>query len=264
MKKILILSMSCNQPYFQGLMACVKDTWAKPLIRGEYRDITWFGYTSCDSHHPKPCIDFRDHMIYVDCDDTLEGAYIKTKKAYEMIKSTGLDFDYVVRTNTSLVINIKKLIERINSVNENTIISNFQPYYMDGKYLFYIATGFFIGMKKDYFDIATSSNDYHIFGKPQMDDVILSRNLYNGIGNFDGACIDSDERLAVYKICPPDFKIPEKYKRIQNYDYYDNNPEIINDRVMVRIRPYYFENKNDRKTKVCEMENFYELYNVLE
>ena len=43
-----------------------------------------------------------------------------------------------------------------------------------------------------------------------------------------------------------------------------NNPEIINDRVMVRIRPYYFENKNDRKTKVCEMENFYELYNVLE
>ena len=261
-----MLSMSCNDPYFQGLLSCVRDTWAKQLIQNKYENISWWSYTACSEKHPYPHIDFENHMIYVDCGDDLLSTYIKTKKAYEMIKSTGIDFNYVVRTNTSVFVNIDNMLKRIEEIGDKDILGNwFQFYDNEDKCLFWCVVGFCFIMKKEWFDIAVSSEEGLItdsMGRliPHNDDVIISRNLAYNISEYNGYCIDSDKKVYVYKGILPDEDIPQIIKDYSNFINIED-PNIINERVIVRIRCFY--DNMDRITKGHEIEHFFELNDAL-
>lgn len=264
--KILILTMSCNQPYFQGLLGAVKDTWAKPIIQGRYNNVMWFGYTSCDNHHPKPCIDFNEHMIYVDSNDELGFTYDKTQKAYELIKNV-LDFNYVVRTNTSLFVNVDKLIEHVNSLDDRYIMGRFYNYHLNNKFYLTIC-GFFFGMSKYLFDISmTASNDYVKDENGNSisfdDDRILTKRLFDVIDLNSVYTTDVLGIIQVYKgISPNDISITslKDIKELQKINVTDN-PDVINDNIMVRVRTLY--SNEDRIEKGHEIEHMYELYNVL-
>lgn len=265
-KKILMLSMSCNIPYFKTLLAVVKDTWAKPIIQGKYKNILWFAYTTCDKKHPYPCIDFENNIIYVDCGDGLFDTYVKTQKAYQMLLNAGInDFDYIVRTNTSCFINIDNMIQKINKTKENEILGGQVGYYHkypDGKRIFKwnIIVGLFIGMFKDKFDVAMSAtNNYDVI--PAPDDVIISGRLNEIFGNTINVISPNENKIfsryKPYRKEDINTKII-KDKVSENSAYIIDNPNEINNNVIIQIRSFYDE-INERSEKGHEFEHFYEL-----
>lgn len=269
-KKILILSMSCNTPYFQALLGTIKNTWAKPVINGEYENVQWFAYTSCDKKHPIPCIDWDEHMIYVDCSDDINHTYIKTQKAYEIIKEAGIEFEYVIRTNTSVFINIKNMIEKVNQIDCTDILGGKVGYYHvfpDGRRIFQfnLIVGLFIGMSKERFDVAmTANNDYDSI--PTADDVIISKRLFEVYGDINpispNDCPSTFPRYKAFD--PEELKDPNFYNAVkQSGGTFIFNPEDINRHVVIQVRPLYGELK-ERSEKGHEFEHFYELNDVLD
>lgn len=266
-KKILILSMSCNHPYFKSLVGVVKDTWAKSIINKEYENVEWFAYTSCDKKHPVPEIDYKDHIIYVDSSDDLFSTYDKTQKAYNMIKEH-IDFDYVVRTNTSVFLNIDNLLLKIKNCNNNDILGGCVGYYYkypDGRteFQFNMIVGLFMGMTKYNFDIAMSANNNY-GGIPSPDDVIISRRLFDVLKN-DFNIISPNNCITVYPRYKP-FK--EDDKEILNREDIKTHtivtdPNIVNESVVIQLRPLYGDLK-ERSEKGHEFEHFYELYDALD
>ena len=270
-KKILMLSMSCNTPYFKSLLAVVKDTWAKPIIQGKYKDVQWFAYTACDKKHPYPYIDFEDHIIYVDCADGLFDTYEKTQKAYRMLLNAGInDFDYVVRTNTSVYVNIDNLIEKINTTNENEILGGQVGYYHvhpDGRreFKWNIIVGLFIGMYKDKFDVAMSAtNNYDTI--PAPDDVIISGKLNEVYRDSIKVVSPNNCRTAFPRYKP--YRIEDSNEKtfldtLSNVDMtVITDAKEINNNVIIQLRPLYGELK-ERSEKGHEFEHFYELDSAL-
>lgn len=112
------------------------------LLGNEYHEITWFAYTSCDEEHPVEEIDWDNHMIYVNTPDDLFTTYTKTRRTYELIRDK-VDFDWVVRTNTSVFINVKNLLKRLDEIyGDKKIYSIYSecPYNGDS---FLLVHGFF-------------------------------------------------------------------------------------------------------------------------
>jgi hypothetical protein len=277
--KVLILSMSCNDLYFRGLMAVVKDTWAKPIIQGKYKNMQWFGYTSCDQHHPKPCIDWDERIIYVDCEDDLYHTYSKTKMAYELVKDSGIEIDYVIRTNTSTFVNPKLLHEKINTIDTSKDImgctAGFYIHHPDGSvnYEFSIIAGSFYGVPVKYFDDMSSKDEDYYWHK--TDDVIASKILCDIYGDniMDNVIKPNGDKGGNY-----DMEYP-RYKELESYDLmkllekdlvlkeqyeegiFISDPNEINNNIVIRNRPLY--DKNERIEKGHEIEHMYELYNAM-
>ena len=268
-KKILFLTMNCNVPYFKALLAVVKDTWAKPILQKKYENCEWFAYTSCDKAHPVPMIDYSEHVVYVDCPDDINHTYEKTQKAYNMLVNAGVAFDYIVRTNTSVFVNVKKTIEKVNITPNEYIIGSQVGYYhclKDGsrKFMWNIICGLFFGMSKEKFDIAMSAtNNYDTI--PAPDDVIISGRLYELLKNV--ICIAPNDN------CKEVFLKYKGYQKNDNetYDVYKkcgvdtsfvDDPNCINDSVFVQVRPVYKELVM-RVEKGHELEHFYELNEAL-
>lgn len=267
-KKILILSMSCNHPYFKSLVGVVKDTWAKSIINKEYENIEWFAYTSCDKKHPVPEIDYKDHIIYVDSKDDLFSTYDKTQKAYNMIKNH-IDFDYVVRTNTSVFLNIDNLLLKIKNCNNNDVLGGCVGYYYkypDGRteFQFNMIVGLFMGMSKYHFDIAMSANNNYE-EIPSPDDVIISRRLLDVLKNDFNIVSPNDNCSTIYPRYKPfkedDTEILNR-EDIKNYTIVSNQ-NIVNEYAVIQLRPLYGDLK-ERSEKGHEFEHFYELYNALD
>lgn len=270
-KKILMLTMSCNNSHYKALLGAVRDTWARPLVKNMNKDIVWFSYTSCDEEHPKPCVDFNEHMIYVDVEDDRQHTYTKTKKAYEMIKDM-FDFDFVVRTNTSVFVNIENMSKLINSVNDNTVIGRTFGYYICNQFIelsFNFTIGFFFGMSKKLFDIAMSYEDDGLidrFGKKlygYCDDVIMSVHLTNTLGNLiEYKSIESTGDNTVYVYKPYEGEIEDEHMSNKHRnDIIINNPDEVNRHVIVKLRSFYPE-YDLRRT--YELIHYYELDEHLE
>lgn len=280
-KKILMLSMSCNIPHYQGLLGGVKDTWAKPLIQNKYENITWFGYTSCDKRHPEPMIDFEEHMIYVDVPDTLEYTYLKTQKMYNMIKDL-VDFDYVVRTNCSVFVNVDNMLKRLNVIDNNSIIGRIVKIDISDVDYYWLIYGFFFAMNRKNFEIGISVEqekilkqyDNNVLKKYNLventDDNLISINLSNILGNnFPSEYIENKDRDIITTYKPIHLNRTgyeeERYQWFSNKFQFENsfNPDIIKDRVMVRLRPYV-DTHIDRIEKGHEIEHMYELNSVID
>ena len=274
-KKILMLTMSCNNPFYKSLLGAVKDTWAKPLIQNKYPNINWFAYTSCDKKHPNPMVDFENNMIYVDVPDDIFHTYEKTQAAWNLIKDK-IDFDYVIRTNTSVYINIKNMINHFNNIPNDYIVGRFvnsdirNIHTGEIKLSFWLMAGFFFGMKKDYFNFCMGANKkfisdiYDASYKEYVDDDIISLRLKSILGDdYPSMHIENtdDDFCITYKPYLPtnDKKEQEKrdwvYKINQFKVFFD--PNIVNQYVMIRIRSYY--NDSNRSELGHEIEHFYEL-----
>lgn len=259
--------MSCNMPYFKALMSAVKNTWAKPLIENKYPNITWFGYTSCDKQHPKPCIDLDEHMIYVECDDTLRGSYVKTQKAYNMIKDV-VDFDFVVRTNTSVFVNIDKLLEKVSSLDdEYTVCGQFTKHGYENT-SFWLIIGMFYIMSKTMFAMGMEGDEWCVKNsKGEIvdwnDDIVMSKKINDKLGdNYNGIGINYDKKLPIYKgyiegDTFKEFLLPHNF-------VYPTDPNCVNDYLLTRVRSLYNgENYKDRYDKGYEIQHMYELYTAL-
>ena len=110
MKRILILTMSCNDSFFENQINIIQKTWAKNLPN----NIKWIYYTGDNNK-----IELCGNHLKLTSEDDLENSFKKTWQA--MLSVNTNDFDYLVRTNTSTYINIPLLNEFLNTVNTDDI-----------------------------------------------------------------------------------------------------------------------------------------------
>lgn len=110
MKKIFILTMSCNDPFFENQIKIIQETWASKLPE----NITWIYYTGDNNK-----IEIDGNHLKLTSEDDLENSFKKTWQA--MLALNNNDFDYLVRTNTSTYINIPLLNEFINAISTDDV-----------------------------------------------------------------------------------------------------------------------------------------------
>ena len=112
MNKCIILCMTCNDSHFIREMNVIKESWGKDILDGNYQNLDIWFYTTGNKNY----IDIDNHIIYVIADDSLYGTWEKTYKAIQILDNY-IDYDFIFRTNTSNVINIKLLNNLINYLN---------------------------------------------------------------------------------------------------------------------------------------------------
>ena len=119
MKKILILSMSCNNDFFINEEAVVRDTWAKPIIEGKYENIRYCSYRG---GHEKNSYSKSECCFKLNVEDDLKHTFKKTYFAISMAFKTFGEFDYVFRTNTSTYVNVELLNAFVQSLDNSDVI----------------------------------------------------------------------------------------------------------------------------------------------
>lgn len=130
-KKILFMSMSCADKIYTDLDKCCNETW-RNYDKEKYPGIQAEFWTYTDAEPGKKTwVDKENHVIYVERDYTFDQpvcmTYSKTLEAFTIIK-TMVDFDYIVRTNTSTWLNVPLLNEFLSYVSDDTIFYNGQLY----------------------------------------------------------------------------------------------------------------------------------------
>lgn len=167
-KKILILSMSCNQNLFMNEEKIIKDTWGEDIINGLYDNIKLYFYTS--STDGTYSIDKDKHKIYVDSKDDLFSTWDKTLKPLRIVNQYKIDYDYIFRTNTSTYINVPLLDAFVQSLSEDDdkiyggMIDAPKQTTSPYEHCCY-AQGNAILLKKKYIDIIINQDNYINFRK---------------------------------------------------------------------------------------------------
>ena len=118
MKKLLILAMSCNQPFFLDQETNIKNLYAKDIIDKKYPNIEFYIYTA--SYDDKFHINKQEHKLYVPANDLLEGTFEKTQQVFKLVDHLDFDYDYILRTNCSTYINVELVNRFINELPLNT------------------------------------------------------------------------------------------------------------------------------------------------
>lgn len=109
---LLILAMSCNDPFFVESRRVTHDTWAKDIILGSYENVGFYSYTASETGEEY----IENNTIYLNCGDKLENTFEKTMCVFDFLSKNNITFDYVLRTNTSTYINLPLTIDKINTL----------------------------------------------------------------------------------------------------------------------------------------------------
>ena len=91
--KCLILCMGCNDPYYLKQWDNIKQTWAKPILNGEYPDLDILMYTSSGTN--EYALDNKNHTLFVPANDSLTGTFEKTYKVIQALNMLNIDYDYI-------------------------------------------------------------------------------------------------------------------------------------------------------------------------
>lgn len=118
MKRLLILSMLCNQEKYIKQSLMIRQTWGRNVLSNSLENVEMYFFTKSESD--KEYIDYDNHIIYVNASDDLFNTGEKTIEAFKMAINF-FNFDYCVLTNTATVINIDLVNKFINSnlIDEN-------------------------------------------------------------------------------------------------------------------------------------------------
>ena len=109
--KILIMIMSCNDPFFINEEKIIRETWLKDLPEGV--DYCFYrGDENIDKHKYNK----EQHLLTLRCEDNINNTFKKTYYAFNIIDKIFKDYDYIFRTNTSTYVNTYLLKEFVNQV----------------------------------------------------------------------------------------------------------------------------------------------------
>ena len=110
MKKILLLVQSCNNELFEKEIECIKETYANNLPS----NIDFIYYTGDNDKE-----ELVENYLKLTCSDDIYSTFRKTYCALWFLHINNMQYDYIVKTNTSTYINIKLLNEIINSIEDD-------------------------------------------------------------------------------------------------------------------------------------------------
>jgi len=120
-RKVVILSMTCNNPQYADMEKAILDTWAGPVIRGEVPNTEFWFYTAATDRLPAGVYP-EEHKIRVDAGDAIENTYSKTMAVFDMLDEKGMKYDYIVRTNTSTWINVPLTRDFIANLHDDSVM----------------------------------------------------------------------------------------------------------------------------------------------
>lgn len=129
-KKIIVLVMYCNSPFFIEQERACRNTWGKKILDGKYSNIEYWSYTAC-SDGVKEHVDFDEHRVYVNTGDGIYETFQKTERCLRLLREEGVEYDFIYRTNTSVVLNVGLLNCFVNSITDDTIVYGGELYSMD-------------------------------------------------------------------------------------------------------------------------------------
>lgn len=258
---ILVLSMSCNEPFFVESRKVTHDTWAKDIILGSYENVGFYSYTASETGEEY----IEDNTIYLNCGDKLENTFEKTMCVFDFLNKNNITFDYVLRTNTSTYINLPLTIDKINTFitlncdfaglpcngssvfNETTVVSG-QYLFLSNRLIKLLLERYKQNIYKDYIN-------FYIYG---IDDIEISNHVLDILQNTKLNiilinCIDQVKYKSLSKNTK--FKNPDDV----NYPFHiHTDPNIVNNVYAVNYRL----NNVDRKSmyRYVELEHAYELH----
>lgn len=111
--------MSCNDDFFIGQEKVIKETWAGPIIKGEYPGIDFLIYRG-DTSLEKHKLIKSENLLLLRCEDNLQNTYKKTHYALSLIDKN-FEYDYIFRTNTSTFVNVPLLYEFIQDLDDEVL-----------------------------------------------------------------------------------------------------------------------------------------------
>ncbi len=288
---LLILAMSCNEPFFVESRQVTHDTWAKDVINGIYPSIGFYSYTSSENGEEY----IENNTIYLNCSDEINETYYKTIRCFEYLRENDITFDYVLRTNTSVYFNIPLTLKLLESKLSYDIdlysYSRGTPVFeMDGKcyeYVefhgsFYVASSKLIYTLVDRYDEYNERNErlidickQHRFAIPGYDDITMCISLLliaiDGHETF--RMMFDNENMLRYK-CRLKSNVALKNEfNVNSFDDFDENskytmtvlnaenPDVINFVPFMQYRILTsLDNRKSTKYRYIELEHAYELY----
>lgn len=127
-KKIVVLNMSCTgaDDLHILLEKVCRETWAKDILNKKYNNIRYFSVIDTDDVNH---IDFNNNMIYVhknDTDDNYSHLVERFIVALDILKKENIEYDYIIKTNTSTWLNIPFINEFLSLVRDNSVLYGFR------------------------------------------------------------------------------------------------------------------------------------------
>lgn len=288
---LLILAMSCNEPFFVESRQVTHDTWAKDVINGIYPSIGFYSYTSSENGEEY----IENNTIYLNCSDEINETYYKTIRCFDFLRRNGITFDYVLRTNTSVYFNIPLTLCLLeNKLSDNIDLysqSRGNPVFeMNGERYGYTEFhgSFYVASSKLMYALVDNYDEYnereprlidicnqHNFAIPGYDDITMCISLV--LMGLDGResfrMMFDNDNMYRYKClmkskvalknefnvnCFDDFAEESRYlMTMLNAE----NPEVINFVPFMQYRILTsLDNRKSTKYRYIELEHAYELY----
>lgn len=117
MKNILIVCMSCQDPFFTEQEQMVETTWGKDILEGKYPNIKLYFYRG----GYKKNVIYKNNRLLLHVEDDIYNTFKKTYCALNILNQTE-KFDYILRTNTSTFVNVPLLSTFVESLdNDDTV-----------------------------------------------------------------------------------------------------------------------------------------------
>lgn len=126
MKKVVIMTLSCNKQFFMDEENVVRKTYAKRIIEGTGpENVKFYSYTASDDG--KFHVNKNLHILKVPTGDDIYSTFDKTTEAFRLLNEIDGDYDYVFKTNLSTWINVELLSRFVDSIpdeDSKTIFAN--------------------------------------------------------------------------------------------------------------------------------------------
>ncbi len=126
-KKILFLTMSSDREPFNTLEKVCNETW-RNYDKEKYPNVSAEFWTYTEAEPGKEAyVDIKNHIIYLKTQNdpkygTIYKTYSKTIEAITAITNKlKLDFDYIVRTNNSVWVNVPLINEFLSYINDDSL-----------------------------------------------------------------------------------------------------------------------------------------------
>jgi hypothetical protein len=196
-------------------------------------------------------IEIENDFIFIKGQESLLKITEKTiKSLHFLLKDMGLIFDFIIRTNISTIINLKKLINFLENIPKNNI-------YCAGKIL---------KVKNINNTYGIRNIKFHGTSYASGTSIILSYDvalvMIQNIDNFNHSIID-DVTIALFikKFIPIAYENLEKYKASFLVMY--NNVDLTKINNYVFIRNKYIQNNNNHINRENDLNNMKKIIDII-
>ena len=271
MKKILIMSMSCDNDFFNKEEEVCKQTWLTKINKFDNSEYVIY---KCNENILKHKYNKESHILTLRCED--DNTYKKTYYAFKLADKI-FDYDYIFRTNTSNYVNIELLNYFIQHIDNDDIVWTSELYSLSNSFapypLYLYPRGSGVIFSRKHIDIILKEGISFLYLEKICDDWIIGnilnsyyiKNGENYLDHIKGyphawyKCIPNENIINNHKLCKygninTEWDFINKFITVQIKVYHDDRNKELNN---------YKEFHNKIKDKEYTEEELQKIYNYI-